>query len=304
MLRLVGAVIVLSAIAGVARAGPGMEPVRTSPASEEGPAASGSWLAWSQSAGVNPRPPLSTTHVYVRRPDGRVVRVGPPNRYAQTGGIDGHTLVLQVYDREFSRIARVDLESGHLRYYGGFVNDSGWQWRPSLSGPWLLFGRIDYGRNRYEILLANTKTHEVRRLARVSGHGAYAAPGQVNGNYAVWISCPDNACRAYRYTIGAGRTTRMPALGTPLYWHFGPSVTRSGGVYFGISTTPGRGCAAVRLVRYRAGRVTTLLSFPAGQAFQYSWADDAHRAHPRVLFDRVGCSRSALSDIYGLVDRG
>ena len=297
-LAVVAALLVAPAVAWAGL--PGAQPVRTSAASEEGPAATGGWLAWSQSARPNPQPPLSTTHVYVRRPDGRVVQVGPRDRFAQTGGIDGHVLALQVYGRDRSRIARLDLETGRLAYYGSFVNGRAWQWRPSISGPWLLFGRIDYAQRVYEIVLANVRTREVRVLDKLGGHAAYSAPGQVNGDYAVWISCPDNDCRAYRYAIRERSTMRMPALGAPVYWHFGPSVSRAGDVYFGV----GRGCADVRLVRYRRGRVTTLLSFPAGQAFQYSWVDDAGRRDPRVLFDEVGCSRSALSDIYAVVDRG
>jgi hypothetical protein len=140
----------------------------------------------------------------------------------------------------------------------------------------------------------------VRVLDTVSGHAAYSAPGQVNGAYAAWISCPVNGCRAYRYSMRTAVATRMPALGAPLYWHFGPSVARTSDVYFGV----GRGCADLRLVGWRAGRVTTLLRFPTGQAFQYSWVDDAARRDPRVLFDRTGCERSALSDLYEVVDRG
>jgi hypothetical protein len=274
-------------------------PVRVSPMSDEGPAASGGWFAWMQSATPNPHPPFSTTHVYVRHGDGPIVRVGPANRYAQTGGIDGRRLVLQVYDAGRSRIGYAELPETRVHYYGAAVNTTAWQWRPSVSGSWLLFGRIELATRTYEIVLANTVSGDVRVLANVRGHGAYAAPGQVNGDWATWISCPDNDCRAFRYRISSRRALAMPVLGGPAYWHFGVSVSRTGVTYFGV----GRGCADVRLVRYRGGRITTLLRLTHGHAFQYSYVDDAGRRRPRILFDRTGCARSALSDIYAVVDR-
>lgn len=68
-----------------------------------------------QSPGVNPVPPRSTTSVYVRT-DGRTIRVNPQGTYAQTGGIDGHRLVLQVTRAGQSRLALYSLTSRKPRY--------------------------------------------------------------------------------------------------------------------------------------------------------------------------------------------
>jgi hypothetical protein len=169
-----------------------------------------------------------------------------------------------------------------------------WLWRPSVSGRWILYGRIDYALRSYAIAVADRTTWATRTLAVVDGHAAYAAPGQINGRYAVWIGCPDNHCRAYRYDLVTGRRIAMPLLGGYAYGQFGPSVTRDGTVYYGNA----RGCADVRLVRWRAGVAKTILRFPPNTAFQYSYADGK-----TVYCDQVGCDRDDLSGIYRIVDR-
>jgi hypothetical protein len=73
-------------------------------------------------------------------------------------------------------------------------------------------------------------------------------------------------------------------------------LTRNGTVYYGN----GRGCADVRLLRWRSGSVTTVLRFPSNTAFQYSYVVDAES--PTGYYDRVGCSRGDLSSIYRVVD--
>jgi hypothetical protein len=123
-----------------------------------------------------------------------------------------------------------------------------YQWRPSLSGDWLLWGRRPET-NHYQIMLANLETGRVIRLDDVRGHAAYAEPGQVNGRYATWLSCPDNVCRAYRYDVDAQTRIEMPPIGGGRYAQFGPAVTPDGTVYFGVDLY----CANVRLARWRKG---------------------------------------------------
>jgi hypothetical protein len=268
--------------------------------SEEGPAANRTWLAWMQSAVPNPRPPESRTAVWARpRDGGAAFRVNPSGTYAETGGLTGDTLAIQLVRHNTSRIALVDLRSRKVRVLGPWLG-KGWLWRPSLSGDRLLFGRIDYAHGRYDVVLADLRRRTLRTLTSVSGHGAYAAPGQVNGPFAVWISCPDNVCSAFRNDAVTGKVMHLPNGDKSyyLYWQFGPSVTRSGVVYFGR----GRHCADVQLLRYDGRSLRTLLRFPPDTAFQYSYADDTGSG-VSVYYDRVGCRRTDLSDVYRLDDR-
>jgi len=271
-------------------------PVVHGPGDNSGPVAADGWLAWMHSATPNPLPPAGHTDVLVRRGNGAAWQANPRGTYAETGGIEGRTLIVQLIRGGISKLAAVDLRTKALTVLPVDTTSRRWLWRPSVSGPWILYGRIDYALGVYAIALTNRVTGETRILDSVGGHAAYAAPGQVNGRYAVWIACPDNHCRTFRYDLVARRLIPMPPLGGYAYWQFGPSVTRDGTVYFGNA----RGCADVRLVRWRKGSVKTLLRFPPHTAFVYSFAVD--RPHRTIYYDQVGCSRSDLSSIYRIVD--
>jgi hypothetical protein len=206
-------------------------------------------------------------------------------------------LVIQLLDQG-SELASVDLRTRAVHRLPAPFNESRrFEWRPSLSGPWLLYGRIDYAAQRYAIVLANLRTKRVTTLDSTSGHAAYAAPGQVNGRYATWITCPDNHCMAYRYDIAARKLVPMPPIGGAGYGDFGPSVTADGTVYFGTAT---RGCANVRLLRWRDGAVRVVYTFPPHTGFQYSYATGTRS--PTIYYDEVGCDIHALSRIDAIRD--
>ncbi len=266
-------------------------------ASEEGAVANRRWLVWSQSTTANPVPPRSTTSVYARnRLTGSRIRVSSLRTSAQTGGLSGDRLALQVVARGDSKISIVALDD--LRSIVPFVasvNTGLWEWRPSLSGGWLLFGRIDYARTRYEVLLADLRRGTVRTLDSVSGHAAYAVPGQVNGSWAVWTSCPDNWCRVYRYDIARSTRAPVPMVKQHVFQQFGPAVSRTGDVYFGTSKA---GCRESRIMKFDDAGLTTLARLPKGTSFQYSYLDDSFPEKADLYFDRVGCGRGDLSDVY------
>jgi hypothetical protein len=116
----------------------------------------------------------------------------------------------------------------------------------------------------------------------VSGHGAYAEPGQVSGRYAVWAGCPDNFCTVYRYDTRNGSRLRVP--GDYQHVAYAPSVAANGDVYYGYAR---RGCgSAVQLQRFRQGVGSRSLDTLAdGYDFRFS---NTHGRH--ILFDRVRCS--------------
>jgi hypothetical protein len=291
------AVVVAALTAATASASPAPIAVVDGPGDNSGPVAAGPWLAWMHSATPNPLPPASHTEVLVRRGSGRPWRANPRGTYAQTGGIAGHTLVIQLIRGGRSKLAEVDLGTRRLTQLQIALGTSAWLWRPSLSGRWLLYGRIDYATGSYSVVLTNRATGATRTIDLVDGHAAYAAPGQVNGRYAVWVGCPDNHCRAYRYDLRTERRVAMPLLGGYAYSQFGPSVTRDGTVYYGNM----RECGDVRLVRWRNGSVKTILRFPPRTAFVYSYVEDGRE--PTIYYDRVGCDRDDLSSVYRIVDR-
>ncbi|MEJ7569219.1 MAG: hypothetical protein WKF41_13245 [Gaiellaceae bacterium] len=222
--------------------------------------------------------------------------MNPLRTSAQTGGLSGDRVALQVVARGDSKVSIVALgDVPSTVRLGGSVNTPQWEWRPSLSGRWLLFGRIDYVRARYQVLLADLRTGTVRTLDSVSGHAAYAVPGQVNGSWAVWTSCPDNWCRVYRYDIARSTRAPLPMARQHVFQQFGPAVSRTGDVYFGTSKA---GCRESRIMKFADAGLTMLTQLPEGISFQYSYLDDSSPERADLYFDRVGCGRSDLSDVY------
>jgi hypothetical protein len=269
-------------------------PILVSAASEEGPAASGDSLAWMQSRGVNPVPPRSRTDVFVRS-GGRTVRVNPPRTHAQTGGIDGRWLVLQISRRGRSRLARYDLKEHRLDYLPDFVNDGAWLWKPDIDGHRILYGAIVPGHSqslRYEIRLADLRNRSVRKLAQLDGHADYAAPGQLRGAWATWVSCPDNVCNVWRENLDTGHAEAAPDPDYLRHSQFGPAVDGHGTVYFGRLLSP---CDKAEIRRWAGSQDTRVLRLPRSTAFQYAYLAKGSNT---LYLDLVGCARSARSDIY------
>jgi hypothetical protein len=195
--------------------------------------------------------------------------------------MDEDTLVVQVVRNSQSDLLLYDLKTRRSREPPHGVNTRAWEWRGSVSGSRLLFGRFD-GVNEYDIVLADLSTGRERILDSVRGHGAYAEPGQVSGRYAVWAGCPDNFCSIYRYDIRTGSRLRVP--GDYRHVAYAPSVDARGDVYYGYAL---RGCGStVQLRRFRSGAKSRVLqTLPLGYDFRFTNTDGR-----RVVFDRVSCS--------------
>lgn len=260
-----------------------------------GAVAADGWFAWMHGAGEPWLPPITHTDVYVRHGDEPAWRANPAGTYAQTGGFSGGKLVLQLLHHT-SLLATVDLRTRKLHVLPAPINDPRVvQWRPSASGHRVLYGRM--GNVDFKIMLADLDTNRVVELDDVHGHAAYAEPGQLNGRYATWIACPDNKCRVYRYDVDTGRRVEMPPVGGSLYDQFGPSVTADGTVYFGITRN---NCAKTQLVRWRAGRVTTIYRFPPQHGFEYSYA--AATQPVTIYYDEGRCTFTSPTRIDAIRD--
>ena len=219
--------------------------------------------------------------VFMSRAGGRPVRITPAGVVAASGGMDARRLVVQVIRDHVSDLELFDLKTRRFRQPPHGVNTRAWEWRGSISGHRLLFGRFN-GVNTYDIVLANLSTGRERILDSVSGHGAYAEPGQVSGRYAVWAGCPDNFCSVYRYNIANG--SRLRVRGDCGHVASAPSVAASGDVYYGYAL---RGCgSAVQLRRFRQGVGSRVLqTLAVGYDVRFTNTDGR-----RVVFDRVHCS--------------
>jgi hypothetical protein len=278
---------------------PQEHPVVATAADESSPAAGPGWIAWTRGSTPGPVIVLALGTVEIRREGGRARRVGPPGVLSAAGGGDARTLAIQQVRGGSSDLELYDVASGKLRDPPRGVNTREWEWRGEISGRWLLFGRVDFGRQLYRVVLHDLATGRERVLAAVSGHGAYAEPGQLNGRFAVWASCPDNACTIYRLRIGDRRPIRVPG---PLYGAaaYAASVSRTGVVYYAKGLL---GCGRqVRIMRFAPGRPPRVVAaLPPGYDLRFTTAADSPDA-TRILYDRVRCA-TKRSDIYEIDDR-
>jgi hypothetical protein len=151
----------------------------------------------------------------------------------------------------------------HVKSAPAGINTSRWEWHPTVSGDWILFGRERLDRGRWRVFLHNTSTDQTIPLADVLGKPTQADPGQVSGDYAVWDRCAHHVCNVYRYQISTGQTTKIPNTLTGQIQHY-PSVTSTGVVYFAHS---GDGCVRnVKLVEWIEGQpLNVLVEFAPGR---------------------------------------
>jgi hypothetical protein len=217
---------------------------------------------------------------------------------AFSGSIDGTTFVYQLAHGNNSDIRLMDVVS-HVKSAPTGINTRRWEWHPTVSGDWILFGREAAARNRWRVLLHNTSTDQTITLADVQGKTTRADPGQVSGDYAVWDRCAHHVCNVYRYQISTGQTTRIPNTLTGQIQYF-PSVTGTGTAYFIHS---GDGCGRnVKLVEWVEGQpLNVLVEFGPGRDITTSTqAVPDQVAGTDVYFDKYTC-RTVTSDIYKIV---
>jgi hypothetical protein len=279
-------------LASPAPARPGTRPVLSTRAGEFQPARGPEHLAWERNTARRP----GHFDVYVRARKGRKVRVNPRGTMAANGGIDGRRLVYQQWRRRDSDIRFYDLVKRRRRFPPRGVNTRHWEYWPSVSGRWLLFGRRKPGGAR-RVVLFDLDTGRTRTLARTRSREAFAAPGQVNGRWAVWWKCtPASGCNVFRYDIRHRRRLVVP---NPGRLHRAASVAAEGTVYFVRS---GYRCGApARLMRYFPGaRPRPLVDLPKGTTASDTYVFSGRRGPSRILYERERCGRRASSDIWSL----
>src|SRR5919205_1443853 len=176
-------------------------------------------------------------------------RAGHPNRYdailrrvsggittriklntkgqGHSGGIDSPLVAYQQVVNGRSNIFVYNIDDLSRTPPAG-VNTSRWEYGPTVSGDWLLFGRDDNRGSTERIVLHRISTHADLRLARVLRARYSLVPGQVQGNWATYTRCAP-VCNVIRYDIGAGTRTRLskPVTSPPRY-QFGGAVTSTG----------------------------------------------------------------------------
>jgi hypothetical protein len=275
-------------------------PVLTTRLDEQNPAAGGGYIAWSR----NSRARRRHFDAYVSQARSRPIKLNARGTQGWIGGISGTTLVYQQAVRNRSDLKLFDL--GRRTRFNpprGF-NTRSWEWHPTVSGEWVLFGRSSADADYMILRSLATGRQLVLDTLPDPSEDARLEPGQVNGNYAAWTKCVSRSeCIVFRYSLAEGTKTGFEAPRGRL--HYGPSVTAAGTVYLARS---GRGCGnRVELWRYPlGGPPSLLLRFRRGQDFRFSYAvtlpPQRETAVTDVYYDRVRCARKPSWDIYKVVD--
>lgn len=272
-------------------------PVLTTPAGEFQPARSENAMAWEQNTRKRP----GRYHVMVQVDGSSPVPANRSGSSAAMGDFVGSRLVYQQYKgnpytRGRSDLLLFDIPSGARSKVPG-VNSRQWEYWPSHSEGWLLFGRWKPENEVRRLFLHDLETGERRLLDKTKGSTRFIGPGQVQGNYAVWSTCRPR-CNVFRYNIAANTKQKID---NPGFFQRAPSVTRGGTVYF---SRGGKGCgASVVLVRSRLdGQQEALVQLQQGLDIRDTYAYVEPNGTVEVYYERNACRTKAGSDIYKVQD--
>ena len=295
--RVGAAGVVVVGLVGVATAWATLltpQPVVTAKGRQVIPSAApaGAYLAYSQSRPGHP----DQYDVYAKAAGTPRFKVNKRGQ-AFGGGIDGTTLIWQSIRNGQSDLRLFDLAS-HTGSVPAGVNTRRWEFWPTISGQWILYGQTwSYRPRNWRVILHDTNTSETRILGeRVNRRHTDVVPGQVNGDYATWYSYSSRtrAANVFQYQISTATTTKLPRPTGKLQYL--PSVTPAGTVFYVRS---GLGCGKhVVLHEYAAGVDTALAVLPAGYDVYYkTFAVDEGGGVTSVYFDRTQCS-TGKSHVY------
>jgi hypothetical protein len=265
-------------------------PVLTTPRDEIQPAAADGWLAWSQNSVAHP----NLYSEYARPSGGARFRVNHVGTQGFGGGIDGTTLVYQQVSRGQSAIKLFNLATHARSNPPTGVNTPRWEFSPTISGSWILFGRANFAVHRWRVILFNTATHQLIVLADRTGRNVSAAPGQVNGNFAVWQQCTATACNVWEYDIGAATKTQLPNT-TPGHFNYASSVDSTGTAYFAHS---GNSCGAT-IEKRPVGGPTSVVVALRGRDVESSYLATI-TSQSNLFFAKFNC-RTKSDDIYKII---
>jgi hypothetical protein len=255
----------------------------------------GGFIAWQQNSRQSP----SHYDLFARPLGGSGgFKVNAAGTNGANGGIDGTVLVYQQFGKGRSDVKLFDLADRTRRSLPRGVNTAQWEYWPSMSGDHLLFGRLSPKGVR-RIILFDVASRDAKSLATVKGPGTFLAPGQVNGDYAVWSTCTTRRrCKVVLYRISDGTKTTIPNPGGRDH---APSVTPDGVVYFARSG--GRCGNGTKLLRFLpGGPVTVLWRLPSGDdvGTTRAYLDAGGETH--VLYDHFACGRATESDVWEIAE--
>ena len=263
-----------------------------------------SWVIWSTNS------PDHRNHYDARARSikgGDAFKMNAPHTVGYTGDINGETTEA-AYQQVSGRSANIflyDLEARTRTSAGRVVNTELWEWMPSISPGYILFGRNNFSRAGapWRIVLYDREADATRMLDTVTNECGCFFPGQVSDEYATWTNCEGTRCQAWYYDIAADEIHKVP---NPLNkYQYSPGVSEvTGDLYFVRS---GDACGQnVRLVRWdpvAGGAAVIVSAHPSGyDVFGPVRVFDDTGGHQDVFLDRYECGGRFYGDVYGVND--
>jgi hypothetical protein len=290
-------ILVALAAAPVAYALLAQQPVKTSRFYEQAPAAAWdgnvSYFAWTQNTRAHPR----RNDAFLKRGSQALVKLNTVGN-GYLGGIDPPFVAYQQIASGNSNLKIYNADT-HVRSNPPTgVNTSDWEWEPSISGDWLLYGRQDIETDAQWVLLRSLSSPT--EIVLDEGF-TFRQAGQVNGNYAVWSRC-DVTCDVLRRDIGGATTITLPEPSATTY-QYAAAVASTGVTYVARS---GKNCdSSSTIVRYFGSgdpaEGTVVADLGADRYFDSAYVRENGDGSIDVFYDRYRCS-SGVGDIYRIHD--
>jgi hypothetical protein len=277
---------------------------------ENTPGASDGYLVWSAASADH----LDHSNSYVMADGGSAVRVNHAKRDSRAASIDGTTVVYQESRGDDSDLFFFDAVSHARTDPPDGVNTSRVEYRPTLSGDWLLFTRNNGNRApRHKaiaaIILFNTYTSEKIVLERSRMQTHYLISDQVNGDWATYESCDYrhylySNCHVSRYQISTDELVQVESVGGIPRQQYAAGVSSDGTIYMVRTRTRDQWECGNHstLIRYPVGGPGVVIAkLPVGFDSLNMFALDETDGSTTLYFDRVDCG-NGRTGIYRITD--
>jgi hypothetical protein len=287
------------------------EPVLNDPAVDEiRSSASEGHLVWSANSEARP----GRYHSYVMADGGSPVRIDPAGGHSFGAAIDGTTVV---YEQDVAGAPNdtdlwfYDVKTQQRSETPDGVNTPNDEYRPSMSGDWLLFTRTNVQRVGIrdawrKIVLFDTSSGTGTVLSKRPFRTYYLASDQVNGDWATYESCRFARrgffnCQVFRHQISAEETVEVANPGLQQY---AGAVSDDGTVYLVRTRNRNRwNCGShAKLVRVPlVGSDVVIAELPDTRDALTTFALDETGGSTTMYLDRLSC-RNGRSGIYRIPD--
>ena len=223
------------------------------------------------------------------------------------GDINGDTTeaVYQQTEGASSDVYTYDLATETRTVAPDKVNTSLWEWSPSISDGYILYGRNKFARpsSPWKVVLYDRNTDTNLVLDSVTQSCACIYPGQVSDDYATWTRCTNSTCQAWYYDIAGQTTSKVPNPNAKVQYFPGVSAA-TGDIYFVQSAFAcGSHTKIMEWNPVAGGDPTVVSAQPSGyDVYLGPNVFDDLGGHQDVYVDRQVCGGKYYADIYVIND--